>query len=45
MCGNNTYETALRKRGDITFWFNEKAIEAWKASSSGRPGGTPTWRS
>ena len=35
------YEAALRKRGDITVWFDEGAIEAWNASPSGgrRPGG------
>ena len=33
------YEAALRKRGDITFWFDEKAIDAWNAPASGRPGG------
>ena len=33
------YEAALRKRGDITLWFDEKAIDAWNAPASGRPGG------
>ena len=33
------YEEALRKRGDITVWFDEEAICAWKAPPSGRPGG------
>ncbi len=33
------YEASLRKRGDITVWFDEDAINAWNASPSGRPGG------
>jgi len=33
------YEKSLRRRGDITVWFDEGAIAAWKAPSSGRPGG------
>ncbi len=24
-----TYEAALEKRGDVTFWFDEDAIGAW----------------
>ena len=26
------YEAALKKRGDITVWFDEDAINAWNAS-------------
>ena len=33
------YEAALRRRGDITFWFDAEAIDAWNAPTSGRPGG------
>ncbi len=33
------YEAALRKRGDVTLWFDEDAIDAWNAPTSGRPGG------
>jgi hypothetical protein len=33
------YEAALRKRGDITVWFDEDAIDAWNAPPGGRPGG------
>ncbi len=33
------YEAALRKRGDVTLWFDEDALAAWNASPSGRPGG------
>ena len=34
-----TYEAALRKRGDITFWFDEDAVDACSAPPNGRPGG------
>ncbi len=33
------YEAALRKRGDVTAWFDEDAISTWNAPPSGRPGG------
>ena len=33
------YDIALRDHGDITVWFDEEAICAWKAPPSGRPGG------
>ncbi len=33
------YDVALRERGDITVWFDEEAICAWKAPPSGLPGG------
>ncbi len=33
------YESALRRRGDVTVWFSEDAIEAWHAPANGRPGG------
>jgi hypothetical protein len=33
------YEAGLRKRGDITLWFDKDAIAAWNPSPSGRPGG------
>ena len=38
-----TYEAALKKRGDITVWFDEGAIRAWNAPLSGRPGGQPRY--
>ena len=43
-----TYEAALKKRGDVTFWFDEAAIGAWKPCRRGGPAAstaTPTWRS
>ena len=33
------YEKSLRCRGDLTVWFDEGAIGAWNATSSGLPGG------
>ena len=33
------YDAALRRRGDITVWFDEGAVGAWKSQPSGRPGG------
>ena len=33
------YEVALRKRGDVTLWFDEEAIGAWHAPAIGHPGG------
>ena len=33
------YEAALRKRGDVTVWFDEDAITAWNAVPSGCSGG------
>ncbi len=33
------YEAALRKRGELTLWISEEAIQAWHAPASGRPGG------
>ena len=37
------YEAALRKRGDVTLWFDEEAIDAWNAPATGRPGGQPRY--
>jgi hypothetical protein len=37
------YEESLRRRGDITVWFDEAAIEGWSAAPSGRPGGQRTF--
>ena len=33
------YEASLRKRGDVTVWFDEEAVKAWNETPSGRPGG------
>jgi hypothetical protein len=31
-----TYEASLRQRGDLTVWFSEEAIAAWRAEPRGR---------
>ena len=33
------YEEGLRRRGNLTIWLSEKAIRAWRAPASGKPGG------
>ena len=33
------YEKSLRRRGDLTIWFDESAIGAWNARPTGHPGG------
>ena len=33
------YERALVQRGDVTLWFSIDAIDAWRPSPSGQPGG------
>ena len=33
------YNEGLRRRGDLTVWFDEEAIANWKADKSGKPGG------
>ena len=33
------YEAGLRKRGDVTVWFDEGCADSWNAPSSGLPGG------
>ena len=33
------YEESLRRRGDITVWFDDHAVDSWNAPPSGRPGG------
>ena len=37
------YEAALRKRGDLTLWFSEEAIAAWRAPTGEKPGGQPVY--
>lgn len=32
------YNDALRKRGDLTIWFTEEAIKAWKPEKTGGRG-------
>ena len=33
------YETGLRRRGALTVWLCEEALDAWRAPASGKPGG------
>ena len=37
------YEAGLRKRGDLTVWFSEEAIAAWRAPIGEKPGGQPVY--
>ena len=34
------YNEGLRRRGDLTVWFDEEAIANWKADKTGKPGGS-----
>ena len=33
------YEAGLKKRGDLTLWFSEEAIAAWRVPPGEKPGG------
>ena len=33
------YEAGPRRRGDLTVWLSDYAVEAWRAPASGQPGG------
>ena len=37
------YEAGLQKRGDLTVWLSDAALEAWHAPASGKPGGQRTY--
>jgi hypothetical protein len=37
------YEAGLQKRGALTVWLSDTALEAWRAPASGRPGGQRTY--
>ena len=37
------YEAGLRRRGDLTLWFSEEAIAAWRAPTGEKPGGQPVY--
>ena len=34
-----SYERALRQRADLTVWFSQDAVEAWREPAQGRTGG------
>jgi hypothetical protein len=36
------YEVGLQKRGDLTVWLSDAALDAWRAPASGKPGGQRT---
>ena len=37
------YDAALMRRGDLTVWFTEEAVEAWHAPATGERGGQPVY--
>jgi hypothetical protein len=37
------YEAGLQKRGDLTVWFSDEALDAWRETPSGKPGGQRTY--
>jgi hypothetical protein len=37
------YETGLRRRGSLTLWVTEQAIDAWGAERRATPGGQATY--
>jgi len=37
------YEAGLRNRGDLTVWLSDAALHAWRAPTSGKPGGQRTY--
>jgi hypothetical protein len=37
------YEAGLRNRGDLTVWLSDAALSAWRAPTSGTPGGQRTY--
>ena len=37
------YEAGLQKRGDLTVWISDAALDAWRAPPSGKPGGQRTY--
>ena len=37
------YEAGPQKRGDLTLWLSDAALDAWRARPSGKPGGQRTY--
>ena len=37
------YEVGLQRRGDLTVWLSDAALDAWWAPPSGKPGGQRTY--
>ena len=39
------YDASLRKRGSLTVWFTDEAVEGWRAEPRTTPGGQPSYSS
>jgi hypothetical protein len=37
------YEDGLQRRGDLTVWLTDNALDSWRAPASGKPGGQRTY--
>ena len=37
------YEASLQRRGNLTVWLSDDALDSWRAPPSGRPGGQRTY--
>ena len=37
------YEAGLKKRGDLTIWLSDDALNAWRVPAEGKPGGQRTY--
>ncbi len=37
------YEAGLQKRGDLTVWLSDDALDAWQVPAEGKPGGQRTY--
>ena len=37
------YEAGLKKRGDLTVWLSDDALEAWRVPAEDKPGGQRTY--
>ena len=37
------YEAGLQKRGDLTVWLSDDALDCWRVAPSGKPGGQRTY--
>ncbi len=37
------YEVGLQRRGDLTIWLSNDALDSWRAPPTGKPGGQRTY--
>ena len=37
------YEAGLKKRGDLTVWLSDDALQGWRVPAEGKPGGQRTY--